>query len=193
MMKSSGGRNEEYYDDKDDNEDDDHDDDNATTTMRTVANGGGGDGETRRDATRPGLADPHILSMTGWLMAGWLAGQSVGRLGRALPTVHVPVPCSCRRVYATLLASPLSPMLPLRLSLRVSRRPVTLSLGKERRTSIGGIFSLLAQPATVAAVTATIADATPRYRIVSPRGTYGRRTRDGERKKEKKEDKKNER
>lgn len=99
-MKSSGGRNEEYYDDKDDNEDDDHDDDNATTTMRTVANGGGGDGETRRDATRPGLADPHILSMTGWLMAGWLAGQSVGRLGRALPTVHVPVPCSCRRVYA---------------------------------------------------------------------------------------------
>lgn len=44
----------------------------------------------KRDATRPELADPHILSMTGWLMTGWLAGQSVGRVGsRALPTGYM--------------------------------------------------------------------------------------------------------
>ena len=146
---------------------------------------------TRRDAARTrGPSHPVYDRMAD----GWLAGRPVCRSAWQGPThgtcaSALFVPPRIR----TLLASPLSPMLPLRLSLRVSRRPVTLSLGKERRTSIGGIFSLLAQPATVAAVTATIADATPRYRIVSPRGTYGRRTRDGERKKEKKEDKKNER
>ncbi|KAK1118384.1 hypothetical protein K0M31_015084, partial [Melipona bicolor] len=36
---------------------------------------------TRCDTTRrrgPDFADPHILSMTGWLMAGWLVGWLVG-------------------------------------------------------------------------------------------------------------------
>ena len=70
---------------------------------------------TRCDTTRrrgPDFADPHILSMTGWLMAGlvgwlgwlvgWLAGLSVGRVGsRALPTgTCASVACSCRCVYA---------------------------------------------------------------------------------------------
>jgi hypothetical protein len=86
----------------------------------------------KRDATRPGLADPHILSMTGWLMAGWLAGRSVGRVGsRALPTGT----CASRLFVPprirVLLASPRlrrPSYLLLRLFLRVSREPVTLSL-----------------------------------------------------------------
>lgn len=94
MMKSSGGRTKNTTTTRM----------TTTTTMTTTQRQRWGRSQWRwrwrRNATRPGLADPHILSMTGWLMAGWLAGQSVGRLGRALPTVHVPVPCSCRRVYA---------------------------------------------------------------------------------------------
>lgn len=67
----------------------------------------------KRDATRPELADPHILSMTGWLMAGWLAGQSVGRVGsRALPTGT----CASRLFVPprirVLLASPPPPLVP---------------------------------------------------------------------------------
>lgn len=64
-------------------------------------------------------------------MAGWLAGQSVGRSAWQGPThgtcaSGLFVPPRIR----TLLASPLSLVLPLRLFLHVSRRPVTLSLGK---------------------------------------------------------------
>lgn len=95
----------------------------------------------KRDATRPELADPHILSMTGWLMAGWLAGQSVGRVGsRALPTGT----CASRLFVPprirVLLASPPPPLVPSFTLIPARLTGACYSFSRMERRA-GGIFS----------------------------------------------------
>lgn len=119
---------------------------------------------------------------------GWLAGWPVCRSAWQGPTHDTCasalfVPPRIR----TLLASPLSLVLPLRLFLHVSRRPVTLSLGKveEPRSEAFFLYWHSRPPSQSPPPLPT-----PRHGIESSR--HGVRM-DGERETEKKKDKKNER